>query len=62
MMAYREFYRFLFFGLFLAVSGYTYPISRELREEVRTDLTFPMVLKNPEAYVGSVVIWGGRIH
>jgi outer membrane lipoprotein len=52
---------FSFFLLLSAVSACAYPISRELREEARPDLTFSMVLKNPDAYIGSVVIWGGRI-
>jgi outer membrane lipoprotein len=44
-----------------AATGCAYPISRELREEASKDLTFSMVLQNPTAYVGSIVIWGGEI-
>jgi outer membrane lipoprotein len=61
-MAYRKTYRFLFHPLFLVVvSGCTYPISQQYREQARPDLTFSMVLKNPDAYIGSIVIWGGKI-
>ena len=41
--------------------GCSYPISKELRQEARQDLTFPMVQANPDAYKGAVVIWGGRV-
>jgi outer membrane lipoprotein len=38
-----------------------YPISTELREEASEGVTFPMVLQNPTAYVGKIVLWGGEI-
>ena len=62
-MARRRFYGLLLFASFLfAISGCKYPIiSRELRQEVQKDLTFTEVLRNPTAYVGSIVIWGGVI-
>jgi outer membrane lipoprotein len=47
-------------SLFL-LSNCAYPVSKELRQEARKDLTFPMVLENPTAYIGSIVLWGGRI-
>jgi len=54
--------RFLLFGLFLLmISGCAYPISKELRQEAGKDLTFPMVLQDPTAHIGSIVLWGGRI-
>ena len=54
--------KFLFFGLLLFfISGCPYPISRELREEARENLTFAAVLQNPTAYTGAIVIWGGII-
>jgi len=54
--------KFLIFGLLLLlISGCAYPISKELRQEVRKDLTFSMVLQDPTAYVGSIVLWGGKI-
>jgi outer membrane lipoprotein len=54
--------RFFVLVLFVAVvSGCSYPISQQLRQEARKDLTFPMVLKNPPNYIGSIVLWGGSI-
>jgi len=61
-MAHRRFPRFLFFGVFLfVISGCAYPISKELRQEASKELTFSTVLQNPTAYIGSIVIWGGKI-
>ena len=51
----------LFVVLAVAVSGCSYPISRQLRAEVTRDVTFPMVLTSPSAYVGDIVLWGGSI-
>lgn len=45
----------------LVISGCIYPISKELRQEAKEDLTFSMVLQNPKAYIGSIVLWGGKI-
>jgi outer membrane lipoprotein len=36
-------------------------ISSELRKEARKDLVFDQITRNPTAYLGSVVIWGGVI-
>lgn len=61
-MAYCRFPKLLLFGLFLfVISGCAYPISKELRQETTKEMTFPMVLQNPTAYSGSIVIWGGKI-
>lgn len=38
-----------------------YPISKKYRQEAVKDITFPMVLENPDKYRGALVIWGGRI-
>jgi outer membrane lipoprotein len=55
-------HRFVLFGLSLfVISGCAYPISKELRQEASRELTFSTVLQNPTAYVGSIVIWGGKI-
>ncbi len=43
------------------LSGCAPVISSELRKEARKDLTFPMALRDPTAYTGSIVIWGGII-
>ena len=40
---------------------YYYPISKDLRAMARTDITVKDVLKNPDAYKGSMLIWGGRV-
>jgi outer membrane lipoprotein len=54
--------KLLLFGLFLLmISGCAYPISKELRQEATKDLTFSIVLQDPTAYIGSIVLWGGRI-
>jgi outer membrane lipoprotein len=37
------------------------PIAKKYRQEAAPGLTFPMVLEDPAAYKGSVVIWGGTI-
>jgi outer membrane lipoprotein len=61
-MTHSRFLKFLLAGLFLfLISGCAYPISKELRHEASKELTFQMVLQNPTAYVGSIVIWGGKI-
>jgi len=61
-MAHGRFPRFLFLALFFfGIAGCGYPISQGLRGEARKDLTFPMVLQNPTAYIGSIVIWGRKI-
>jgi outer membrane lipoprotein len=39
----------------------TTTISTEMRQRARTGLAFGEVLKNPAAYIGSTVIWGGLI-
>jgi outer membrane lipoprotein len=58
----RKFQGFLLLAfLLLIVAGCAYPISQQYRKEVRPDLTFSMVLQNPDAYIGSIVIWGGSI-
>lgn len=41
--------------------GCAHVISSGMREKATPGLTFPEVLKNPEAHVGATVIWGGVI-
>jgi outer membrane lipoprotein len=43
------------------LSGCAPVISSEWRNEARKDLTFSMALRDPTAYTGSIVIWGGII-
>jgi len=45
----------------LLMLGCAYPISKQVREEVTADVTFPMVMRDPSAYVGDIVLWGGYI-
>ena len=47
--------------LWLGAFGCAYPISTEVRQQVTEDVTFPMVLQNPDAYKGDIVLWGGEI-
>jgi outer membrane lipoprotein len=61
-MAHHRFARVILLGSFLIlISGCAYPISRELRQEAREGPTFTMALQDPTAYIGSIVLWGGRI-
>ena len=47
--------------LFLITFGCAYPISENLRQETQKNLSFSMVLQDPMAYKGAIVIWGGKI-
>ena len=42
-------------------SGCAHVISQELRNKVDPSLTFGTVIKNPVAYKGQTVVWGGEI-
>ncbi len=63
MTARNRFSIYLLSGIFLAVLlGCPGPISKEYRKEAAAEhLTFPMALKNPDAYTGDTVVWGGII-
>ena len=52
-----------FLLLFLAVllSGCAHVISKDLREAADPGVTFREILKNPNAYKGKSVVWGGEI-
>ena len=39
----------------------SYPISKPLRLAARNDITFERAVKDPNAYKGALVIWGGHI-
>jgi outer membrane lipoprotein len=61
-MAYDKLSRFSLLGfLLLLISGCAYPISKEVRQEARESPSFITVLRNPTAYAGSIVVWGGSI-
>jgi outer membrane lipoprotein len=61
-MAWHKFTWFLVLSLSLSGAfGCAYPISKQLRQEASKEVTFPMVLQNPTAYVGVIVLWGGEI-
>jgi outer membrane lipoprotein len=47
--------------LALFVSGCAPVISRELRAHIATEITFRQVRENPDAYKGTLVLWGGVI-
>jgi outer membrane lipoprotein len=54
--------RLFFFALFiLLLPGCFSPVSKEMRRDARKDLSFPAVQRNPDAYLGSTVIWGGIV-
>jgi len=47
--------------LVLALSGCAHVISREAMQDVNEDVSFEMVLKNPDAYIGETFLLGGDI-
>ena len=62
IMTTKRISRFLVFILLsVGLSACSLPIAKEYRMEVTKDVTFPMVLENPTAYVGDFVLWGGKI-
>lgn len=52
---------FLFFPLILLVSGCAHVISKDLRAEADPTLSFAQVFRDPNAYKGKTVVWGGEI-
>jgi outer membrane lipoprotein len=53
---------FVLSSLFVLVMvGCSYVISPEMRERASKDTAFPMVFQDPDAYQGSIVIWGGVV-
>jgi len=57
-------FRFFVLGLSLLMVSTcaTPPIAKQYRQEAQSeDLTFSMVLQDPDAYVGDIVLWGGTI-
>lgn len=47
--------------VFLILWGCQHPIQREYREEAVRDVPFQEIRRDPSAYVGSTVIWGGEV-
>lgn len=47
--------------MLILLSGCAHVISKDLRTQVDTRLTFQQVLQNPNAYKGKTVVWGGEI-
>jgi outer membrane lipoprotein len=48
-------------AILFVLSACAYPISKGLRKEAERGPVFTSVLKEPGAYTGSVVIWGGIV-
>lgn len=53
--------RLLLLALALFLSGCAHAVSYEMRQKVNKDISFPAILRNPEAYRGETVILGGKI-
>jgi starvation-inducible outer membrane lipoprotein len=53
----------LWLGIFFlaGLSGCMHPISKSIRATVDQDRTFSAVIQDPEASIGSTVLWGGVI-
>jgi outer membrane lipoprotein len=47
--------------VFVFIGCTSYVISKQYREEAVKDATVPMVQKDPQRFMGKIVIWGGRI-
>lgn len=58
---YPSFRYLLFIFLLLQLYGCAHVISRDLRDAVDPSLSFEQVLKDPNAYQGKTVLWGGEI-
>jgi outer membrane lipoprotein len=48
-------------AVLMAICGCAYPISQEMRAQANPDLTYPVVARDPLAYKGATVIWGGVV-
>jgi len=57
----NSFQSFLLLFLAVLLSGCAHVISKDLREAADPGATFGEVLKNPNAYKGKSVVWGGEI-
>jgi outer membrane lipoprotein len=52
---------FFFFVLFLFLTSCVHVISKDLQMKADPALTFGEVIRNPDAFKGRTVIWGGEI-
>lgn len=58
----RSGFFFVLIGYVLfSITGCGPVISKEIRDEVSEELTLSIVAKNPEAYMGKIVLWSGVI-
>ena len=57
----NSFQSFLLLFLVLLLSGCAHVISKDLRDAADQDVPFREILKNPSAYKGKSVVWGGEI-
>lgn len=48
-------------SLIIGIGGCAYPISYKLRAKANPDLTYSVVVRDPMAHMGEMVIWGGVI-
>ena len=51
----------LWIFLLAGLSGCVHPISKNVMATVDKGQTFSVVIQDPEAYIGSIVLWGGVI-
>jgi outer membrane lipoprotein len=52
---------FVAIACLLLLSGCAHVISKDIRDKADISLTFEKVIKNPIAYKGKTVVWGGEI-
>ena len=57
----NSFQSFLLLFLAVLLSGCVHVISKDLRESADPGVAFREILKNPNAYRGKSVVWGGEI-
>jgi outer membrane lipoprotein len=51
-----------FWSMLFCLSACAYPVSKEMGTKAEEDdSVFTRVLKDPESYVGSIILWGGKI-
>jgi outer membrane lipoprotein len=62
-MSRHKLFGYLLFGMCMLffISSCASPISKRYRQEASPNVTFPMVFQDPNAYKGSIVVWGGAI-